>query len=149
MVTLCLDLATKTGWVLKRGAPLESGVQDFAKKRGESEGMIYIRFRAWLEQFVDMVKPDLVLYEMPHARGAGTVVLMGLETRVHEVAATRGFDYQKVHSASIKKAATGSGKASKEQVKAAIKARLGREPVDDNEADAVGILIWGEANLNA
>lgn len=142
-------MAQKTGWLSKTAdGALTSGVQDFTKKRGESEGMIYIRFRAWLEQMITMLRPSVVLYEMPHMRGAGATLLMGLETRVHEVhASIGGFEYQKVHSASIKKAVTGHGKASKEQVIEGIKGRLGRDPIDDNEADAVGILIWGEQNL--
>ena len=47
---LALDCATKTGWCLmKDGKVYESGCQDFSKTRGESNGMVFIRFRMWLQ----------------------------------------------------------------------------------------------------
>lgn len=147
MVILALDIASKTGWAVKRpGEVIESGMQNFTKKRGESEGMIYIRFRAWLKQMIEMVKPTVVVYEMPHMRGAGTTLLMGLETRLHEVHAEMdgSFEYQKVHSTQIKKAATGNAKASKPDVIKAVEARIGRQVIDDNESDSVALIFWAE-----
>ena len=44
MRILALDLATKTGWALWDGARIESGVQDFTKGRGESNGMLLLKF---------------------------------------------------------------------------------------------------------
>jgi Holliday junction resolvasome RuvABC endonuclease subunit len=41
----------------------------------------------------------------------------------------------------IKRYATGKGNASKNEVIAAMRAR-GFEPADDNEADAIAILLW-------
>jgi hypothetical protein len=38
MNILSLDMATKTGWALKENGRIVSGVQAFAKQRGESPG---------------------------------------------------------------------------------------------------------------
>lgn len=141
---LALDLATKTGWAIgESGKIVESGVQDFSVQRGESPGMRFLYFRSWLETLLTAIKPTLIVYEMPHLRGGATAtVLVGLETRVHEVAAQRGIEYTKVHSAKVKKAVLGSGKATKEQVIEWAVGVLGRPPASDDEADAVAILTW-------
>ena len=53
----------------------------------------------------------------------------------------RELPYEGVPVATIKRFATGKGNASKEAVIDAIKAR-GFQPADDNEADALAILLW-------
>lgn len=69
MIILSLDCATKTGWALiKDGRVFESGVQDFTKRRGDSNGMLFLRFRNWLGAMLDM-GPALVAYERAHHRG--------------------------------------------------------------------------------
>lgn len=52
--------------------------------------------------------------------------------------------YQGVPVGTIKRHVTGKGNADKQAVIAAIKAR-GYAPVDDNEADAIAILLWAIA----
>ena len=49
--------------------------------------------------------------------------------------------YEGVPVGTIKRFATGKGNAGKDAVIAAIKAR-GFRPADDNEADALAILLW-------
>ena len=147
MVILSLDCATKTGWALiKDGRVFESGVQDFTKRRGDSNGMLFLRFRNWLGAMLDM-GPSLVAYERAHHRGgAATEIAANLTGRVQEECAARQIEYTAVHTASIKLWATGSGRASKEQMMARSVAFLGREPIDDNEADAacLGMMAWEE-----
>ena len=46
-----------------------------------------------------------------------------------------------MHSATIKKHATGKGNAGKDAVIAAMRA-AGFKPSDDNEADALALLAW-------
>ena len=43
---LALDLATHTGWAVASndGKIISSGVQDFSKKRGEDNGLLFLRF---------------------------------------------------------------------------------------------------------
>ena len=47
---LALDLATMTGWATLIDGKINSGVQNFSKKRGESNGIMFLRFNAWLRE---------------------------------------------------------------------------------------------------
>ena len=138
MNILAIDAATKTGWCLvKDGRICESGVQDFSKKRGESNGAMFLRFRAWFSRMLD-VGGGLVVYEQSHFRGgAATEIGVNLTGRIQELCADRGVEYSIVHTASLKKWACGFGKADKAQMINRAAACLGRAPIDDNEADAV------------
>jgi Holliday junction resolvasome RuvABC endonuclease subunit len=53
----------------------------------------------------------------------------------------RGIAYQGVPVGTIKKFIAGKGNADKQAVIQAVRAR-GYEPADDNEADAIAILLW-------
>lgn len=142
MNVLALDCATRTGWCLldSSGKVVESGVQDFSKRRGESNGLLFLRFRKWLETLVGFRHGGigLVAYERAHMRGgAATELCVGLQTRVQEIAASKGIESLPVPSATLKKFATGSGRAGKPEMEVAAGRILGRPPLDDNEADAV------------
>lgn len=147
MRILALDLGTKTGWATN--CPQESGVQEFLLNRGESPGMRYIRFRAWLEEMIEIVKPDVIVYEQTHMRGGyATELAHGFSTRVQEICAKYGIEHAAVHSATLKKFATGSGRAKKEDMIKAAHTKLGvSKRIDDNEADALWLLKWGIENL--
>lgn len=151
MNILGLDTATKTGWALmSNGRLIESGVMDFSKRRGEGNGIVFLRFRKWLHGMVaaaEMGGPDIIAYEQAHFRGAGTELLVGLQTRCQEVAAEVGIESIGVHTGTLKKWATGKGNAGKgDMIKEAEKV-LGRAPQDDNEADAVLIASWAYNSL--
>jgi hypothetical protein len=140
-------MATLTGWgMVKEGKVITSGVQDFTKRRGESNGILFMRFRKWLLDLIDLApeKIKVIGYEQSHFRGSGTELLLGLQTHAQEVAAVCGIESIGVHSGTLKKFTCGGGKAHKEDMikKAAI--ILGRDPIDDNEADAVHVAIWTE-----
>ncbi|MGH7731553.1 MAG: hypothetical protein ACRENJ_09940, partial [Candidatus Eiseniibacteriota bacterium] len=140
MKLLALDLGTRTGWALSSGAGLESGVQAFDLKRGESPGMRYIRFRRWLEEVGAGV--ELIVYEAAHHRGgAATEIAAGLTTRVQEFCAGRGLEHASVHTATLKKWTTGKGNADKVAMLEAV-ARRWKPCEDDNEADAVALLYY-------
>ena len=144
---LALDLATKTGWACNQpyetGKPtIISGVQIFDVKRGESPGMRFLRCRGWLNEINDLVMPDVIAYEQAHHRGgAATACGVGLVTVVLEFAAQHKIEITSVHSATLKKWATGSGRASKDQMIEAV-IRKGHQPQDDNEADALLLLYY-------
>jgi len=142
---LGLDMASKTGWgvVIARGQLMESGVQDFTKKRGESNGLMFLRFRKWLRDFCDLLNPDLIAYEQAHFRGgAATEICVGLQTRAQEIAAERGIESAPVKTNTLKKWATGKGNAGKEEMITAAGKFMHRPPIDDNEADAVLVSLW-------
>jgi Holliday junction resolvasome RuvABC endonuclease subunit len=142
MRILALDCATKTGWALvTEGRILESGVLDFAKRRGESNGSMFLRFRVWLQIMLREV--DFVVYEMAHHRGgAATEICVNLTGRVQELCAAKKIEYSTVHSGTLKKWACGGGKADKQKMLHAALIYLGRPAEDDNEADAVLMGMW-------
>ena len=149
MKILAIDCGTKTGFAYYANGIVESGVQDFSLKRGESNGMRFLRFRSWLQDMLNMLGVDLVAYEMPHHRGgSATEVLIGMTTRIQEECDSRNINYTSVHSATLKKYATGKGNASKEQMLVEARRRFGDEIVDDNEADARFMLEWGKEHFN-
>ena len=50
-VILALDLGQKTGWAVRnRDGAIASGVQEFRPGRFEGGGMIWLRFRSWLQE---------------------------------------------------------------------------------------------------
>jgi len=151
MRIIAIDTATKTGWAtIDGGRVVESGVQDFTRRRGESTGMLFLKFRKWLTELVEAFPPDVVVYEQSHHRGgAATEIGVNLTGRVQEIATENGLEYASVHTSSLKKWVTGSGTASKADMIEAAKEVLGRDPIDDNEADAVHIGMWATSNYDA
>lgn len=144
MNILALDLATKTGWAHTCG---DSGVQSFQPRRGDSPGMRWIEFRAWLNRLLDAAPADLIVYEQAHHRGgAPTHVAHAFIAKAEEVAAERGIEITNRHTATIKKFATGKGNADKKAMLQAARAR-GWCPADDNEADALWLLALMQAEI--
>ena len=142
---LALDLGTTTGWALRdRTGRITSGSQSFKPQRFEGGGMRFLRFKGWLTEL------------KMHADGIDTLVFEEVRRHVSTDAAHayggflatltawcehHGVPYQGVPVGSIKKHATGKGNADKETVIAAVRA-WGFDPADDNEADALALLLW-------
>jgi Holliday junction resolvasome RuvABC endonuclease subunit len=144
MKVLALDLGSKTGFAIgSSGRVSESGVFQASMERGESRGMFFIRWGAWFKEMLSKLTPDLVVYEMPHARGgAATDVLVGLSTRVAEYCTAAGVEYGKVHSMTLKKWATGSGKANKEEMIVVAYERTLEKITSDDQADAILLCLY-------
>ncbi len=142
---LALDCATKTGFALvKDGKIIESGTMDFSKRRGESNGAMFLRFRQWLSVTLQRTPGvSLLVYEQAHHRGgAPTEVGVNMTGRVQEVGAEMGIEYVPVETRTLKKWATGKGNVDKEAMIAASVKYLGRQPEDDNEADAALLAMY-------
>lgn len=153
---LALDLATRTGWALRDASGrVTSGVQEFALRRGESPGMRWIRFRAWLVEVLSLgglshqtsPRTPVLAYEQSlavHRGGHAAALAHGLTAIVQEEAAARGVEVTSIAPSALKKHATGRGNAKKPEVLSAARARWGRgeDLADDNEADALCILAW-------
>ena len=148
MIILAIDPGTKTGWALGDGLWIKtiSGTQDFSLKRGESPGMKFLMFRSWLVRMIDESSPDMIIFERAHHRGgAATETCVGITTIIQTLCAEQSVEYAAIHSATIKKHATGKGNASKEQMmNQAIK--KGWAFQDDNEADALWLLDYSKEN---
>lgn len=152
MNILALDLATATGWALAENGRIESGVQDFSKKRGETNGILFLRFNRWLDEIATKdgkARVRVIAYEQAHHRGgAATQIGVGLGTRVDELCAKHGIECLPVHSATLKKHATGSGRADKAAMCAAASRFAGHAIRDDNEADALLLLKYAQDTLS-
>jgi hypothetical protein len=143
---LALDLGTNCGWAIYAGGSTESGTQVFDVKRGESPGMRYYRFNTWLLEFVKS-NLHVICFEQAHHRGgAATEVAAGFSTRVLEFCARNRVEHFAVHSATLKKFATGHGNAKKPDMIAAAQ-KLKPGITDDNEADAIWLLEYARREI--
>ena len=167
MVIIGLDPGIHTGWaVCRHGRILESGVQTFALARGESPGMRFLRFRRWLAEVAEkagLEVPDLprghgfkhdaiFAYEHSFQQGSHAQELFhGWTTRLQEIAAERGSESLPVHTGTLKKWATGSGRADKAAMRAVAARRTGRYPesnvigdegMSEDEADAILVALY-------
>ena len=142
---LALDLGTTTGWALRsRDGGITSGTITFKPSRFEGGGMRFLRFRNWLTE-VATVSGSLgqIVFEevRAHAGTDAAHVYGGFLAHLAAWCEERGIAYQGVPVGTIKAFATGKGNAHKTAMIAAIEAR-GFRPADDNEADAIALLLW-------
>lgn len=150
---LAIDAGTKTGWALiKSGMVYESGVQDFSKKRGESNGIMFIRFRKWMGDMLRNNIPALIVYEQPEKfkSGAATEIAYNLTGRVQEIAQEQSLNYSTYAPTALKKFATGKGNADKTAMIKACEQKSGKVVKDDNEADAIllGLMAYEEYGVD-
>ena len=142
---LALDLGTTTGWAMRTmSGRIVSGTHDFRPRRFEGGGMRYLRFTEWLDELARHAHGfQRVVFEevRRHAGTDAAHVYGGFLATLTSWCEEREIPYEGVPVATIKRHVTGKGNASKQQVIAAIRSR-GFDPVDDNEADALAILLW-------
>ncbi|MDR3562030.1 MAG: hypothetical protein P4N59_11430 [Negativicutes bacterium] len=102
----------------------------------------------WLnEAFDNHPWVDTAIYERPFARGQdATRCLWGIAGILEAVATSKGCTVLEVLPSTIKKWATGSGKADKEVMTAAA-VRLGYYGQNEHEADAYCLYQYGRANI--
>jgi len=144
---LALDLGTTTGWALQSSGITTSGRLSLKSSRFDGGGMRYLRFRCWLEQLQIDVGPIGAVYFEEVRRHAGTDaahVYGGLLAVLTAWCEEHLVAYQGVPVGTIKRFITGKGNADKAAVIAAVQAK-GFAPTDDNEADAIAILLWALA----
>ncbi len=143
---LALDLGTTTGWALRSADGLiTSGTASFRPGRFDGGGMRYLRFANWLTELDRLSGPLAAIWFEEVRRHAGTDashIYGGLMATLTAWAEQRDIlPYEGVPVGTIKRHATGKGNAPKNAMIAAAKAR-GFSPADDNEADAVALLLW-------
>lgn len=142
---VALDLGTTTGWALRgRGDFISSGTVSFKPSRFDGGGMRFVRFRRWLEQFDSDAGPIEAIYYEEVRRHVGTDaahVYGGLQAVLTSYCEEHLIAYQGVPVGTIKRFIAGKGNADKAAVIDAVRQR-GFAPVDDNEADAIAIMLW-------
>jgi len=143
MRILAIDPGLHCGFAFSDGTFVESGVEDFSARHRESRGMVFLRFRNWLVTILMMWDVELLVYEQAHLRGgAATELIVGMTTRIQEECCKRCINYTAIHSMTLKKYATGSGRAKKEDVIRVAEERYGKKGLTSDEADALMMLAW-------
>jgi Holliday junction resolvasome RuvABC endonuclease subunit len=142
---LALDLGTSTGWALQAGDDfITSGTVSLKHTRFDGGGMRFLRFRRWLEQLDSDAGPIEAIHFEEVRRHVGTDaahVYGGLLAVLTAWCEEHLVAYQGVPVGTIKQFITGKGNADKAAVIDAVRVR-GFAPADDNEADAIAILLW-------
>lgn len=148
---LAIDPGSSCGFAIGRlGDPPVSGVWQLAPARGESPGMRYVRLRAHLNKMLEAYPQlALVAYEAAHHRGAAaTEYAIGCSTLIQTWCADHNLQHSSVHSATLKKWATGRGNAKKDEMLRLGRGRFTPTTQTDDEVDALWILdyalaMWG------
>jgi Holliday junction resolvasome RuvABC endonuclease subunit len=147
--SVALDLGTRTGWAVGNARPFTpgrvvSGVQLFASSRFDGGGMRFLRFRRWLDEV--LAGAGVVYFEevRRHVGTDAAHIYGGLLAVLTAFCEEHGIPYQGVPVGTIKRHATGKGNADKAAMLAAIRAK-GYTPDDDNEADAIALLLAMES----
>jgi Holliday junction resolvasome RuvABC endonuclease subunit len=144
-IVLALDLGTTTGWAMRLAdGTVVSGTMAFRPGRYEGGGMRFLRFRSWLDELLCRTSSVAAIYFEEVRRHAGTDaahVYGGFLAHLAAWCEQKRMPYQGVPVGTIKRHVAGKGNADKQAVIAAVKAR-GFAPADDNEADAVALLLW-------
>lgn len=142
---LALDLGTTTGWAMSDGGGLvTSGTARFKPSRYDGGGVRYLRFRSWLDQLSSYAgRVEAIYFEevRAHSGTDAAHIYGGYLATLSAWCEQQAIPYQGVSVSAIKKFITGRGNADKATVIAAVRAR-GFSPADDNEADAISILLW-------
>jgi hypothetical protein len=142
---LALDLATATGWAVRSvDGQILSGTVSFRPSRYDGGGIRYLRFRAWLDSMArDAAGIGVVHYEeiRRHLSTDAAHVHGGLLATLTAWCEQNTISYQGVPVGTIKRFIAGKGNADKQAVITAVRER-GFSPADDNEADALAILLW-------
>jgi hypothetical protein len=142
---LALDLATNTGWALRLAdGQITSGTVSFRPSRYDGGGIRYLRFRSWLDSMASDVAEISAVYFEEVRRHVGTDaahLFGGWLATLSAWCEQHRIPYQGVPVGTIKRFIAGKGNADKHAVIKAVRAR-GFRPTDDNEADAIAILLW-------
>lgn len=142
---LALDLGTTTGWALRsRDGGITSGTMTFRPSRFEGGGMRFLRFHGWLAEVAGLSGgvARIVFEEVrAHAGTDAAHIYGGFLGMLTAWCEEHDVPYEGVPVGTIKRFATGKGNADKATMVAAIQAR-GFAPADDNEADAIALLLW-------
>ena len=147
MVVLALDLGTKAGWALYNGDKILSGVEDFSLKLSEKNRQGK-RFEK-LETFVNLMHQkhniNYVFFEkimQHHKSRAAAAIYSGFWAILINSCEKNNIAYEGVPVGTIKRFIAGRGNASKEEVIESVKNKGFTNIKDDNEADALALLLY-------
>lgn len=145
MKVIAFDLGKNFAWAHRPGRKIVTGHITVEGQRAHRQGALQVE----LEKLLTGLAFDLdaVVYETPFARGRdATRSLWGIAGIIEACATNAGLPVVDVAVPTIKKHATGHGKASKEEMIAAAR-KMGYKGKNEHEADAACLLHYAEANL--
>ena len=147
MVVFALDLGTKTGWALYSNDKILSGVEDFSLKAKEKErqGKRFEKFEEFLNLTHQKYNINYVFFEkvmQHHKSRAAAAIYSGFWAILINWCEKNNIVYEGVAVGTIKRFITGKGNASKEDVINNVKNRGFSNIKDDNEADALALLLY-------
>lgn len=142
-VVLSLDLAAQTGWALQMSdGSIKSGSVKFP--RGKRQGERLHHLHRFLVETKHRAGGDIDFLVWEHAfrqPGAANEIHHNMAGVVMNWCEHHQIGYAKVPVTTIKKFATGNGNAKKDQMVLAAE-QLGYQVADDNEADALHMLLY-------
>lgn len=150
---LGLDLGTLTGYAYQIGkARMQSGTWNHSPRKGAGEGARFLALWQRLEALnaqvggfyaVGFERVDFVPKDANgNAMVSATQVWSGYHAIMLAWCELHGIHYLGVATATLKKFATSSGRATKTDMTRMFQLQTGRLPGDDNEADAFHALQW-------
>ncbi len=144
---LTFDLATRTGWCFSKHGNsdgLASGFFDLPKKVKWHEALLFFSVKVFA--LIGKYEPDEVIVEKPQRfrNQDAARVAYSLYHSLKQEWPKKPVD---VNGMTLKKWATGTGRAEKEQMVEAARARTGVAVVDHNEADAILLACYGREVL--
>ena len=159
-IILALDPAIETGWCIGSLDDHEPrlGTLDLSSQRERGRGFMFEYFRRWLLKTIKSKNVTHVIFESPiltkfHninmtriAQGIDAHIEAAIET--HNDAVNFKVIISEASPGQLKKALTGNGKAKKDEMMRMAWAR-GRDPANNNEADAFAAWLYVVGELDA
>ena len=146
---LAIDLATRTGWAVRKDGVVTSGFVDL----GGDGGMLPVakaeRLMRWMRSTIDASAIKIVVYEAPikrHASAGAAELAYGLAMACQLMARSKNCEVSMVHVGTIKKAWTGKGNAKKPDMVEMARAN-GFDVRDHNEADALALIHYAASQM--
>lgn len=142
-MTICaLDLATTTGYASVSHGIVMSGTFKCRQSSKEPWGLCFLRFKRFLREWLIQEKPEQLWYEDVRRWSSGDAAkaYCGLRAVMLMECEAHGVEVVGAAVGTIKKHATGSGKASKQQMIDAAWTRWKIKTTSDDEADALAVL---------
>ena len=139
MKILGIDPGSKRlGWcIAENDTVTASGVYHVEESgKSKSHGDTLSRIDLLITTMVNHHEIGMIAYEMPHLRGSGSFILVKIIGILDMIAYRHNSRIGQIHTRTLKKWATGSGKAEKHEMVAAARNWVPGVH-DDNEADAI------------
>lgn len=147
MSILTLDLGKQTGWAISHEGIIQSGSESFHSSRFSGGGMVFLKFRKWLNSMQEKFANIEAVYFEEVRRHLGTDASHcygGFLAHLSSWCEENHIPYQGVPVKTIKRFIAGTGNATKEQVIEEVN-KKGFCPIDNNEADSLALMFYAQS----